>query len=603
MTPRLKPNVFDPRLRLLAIVVVLGACGFAIAARAAWLQLLSPEFYQQQGDARFVRDVPIVASRGAILDRNGETLAASSPVSSVWANPKETLQHPERLSELAEALDVPREDLARRMTERADKEFVYLRRHMNPDASAAVVALGVPGVHEQREFRRFYPHGEVMAHVLGFTNIDDQGQEGLELAFDPWLTGRPGSKRIIRNRQGQVIDDVDLLRAAEPGRDLLMSVDRRVQYLAYRELKQALILNKARSGSVVVLDIPTGEVIAMVNQPSYNPNSRQSGQNAARRNRAVTDLVEPGSVIKSFTVAAAMENGADPTRLIDTNPGFFPLRNHTIRDVRNFGMVDMSRLLQKSSNIASTKLALEMSNEHFHDVLTRFGLSRSTNSGFPGEASGTLEPPNQWGEVEKATISYGYGISVTPLQVAQAYAALANSGRLLQPTFVRGGNANLGQGRQVIDPQIARSVIGMLETVVAPGGTATTAAVSGYRVAGKSGTTRQSVAGGYEKRYVSMFAGIVPVHQPKFAMVVTIHDPSAGAYYGGAVAAPVFHGVMDGALRLMDVPPDNVATWFATAPTAAPVEIGTDGLVPLDALSPVEASTPSTAAPNSGGQP
>lgn len=594
MKARPKPNVFDPRRRLLFVAVVLGACGFAIVARAAWLQLLSPEFYQQQGDARFLRDVPIVASRGAILDRNGETLAASSPVASVWANPRETLQHPQRLAELARALDVPQDDLTRRLSERAEREFVYLRRHMNPDAAAAVVALGIPGVHEQREFRRFYPHGEVMAHVLGFTNIDDQGQEGLELAFDPWLTGRPGEKRVIRDRKGQVIDDVDLLRAAEPGRELVLSIDRRVQYLAYRELKAALQKHRASSGSVVVLDIPTGEVIAMVNQPSYNPNARQPGQKAARRNRAVTDLVEPGSVLKAFTVAAAMENGADPTQQIDTHPGFFPLHNHTIRDVRNFGMVDMTRLLQKSSNIASTKLALEMSDEHFHDVLTRFGLAQSTQSGFPGEASGTLEAPRGWGDVEKATISYGYGISVTPLQIAQAYAVLANGGRMLPPTFVLGGNQAQGAGRQVIDPQIARSVVGMLETVVAPGGTATTAAVVGYRVAGKSGTTRRSVAGGYEKRYISMFAGIVPVRRPRFAMVVAIHDPSAGQFFGGAVAAPVFHGVMDGALRLMDVPPDNVEAWFATAPAAGASEISSDGLVPLE---------PVASAPTPGVQP
>ena len=580
MSPRNKPNTFDPRARMLFIAVVLGACAFAIAARAAWMQLLNPEFYQQQGDARFVRDIPIVASRGAILDRNGETLAASSPVSSVWANPKETLNHPQRIAELASALGFPRAELLSRLSERADREFVYLRRHMNPDAAAAVVALGIPGVHEQREFRRFYPHGEVMAHVLGFTNIDDQGQEGLELAFDPWLTGKPGSKRVIRNRQGQVIDDVDLLRAAEPGRDLTLSIDRRVQYLAYRELKAALAKHAAKSGSAVVVDIPTGEIVAMVNQPSYNPNARAANQNAARRNRAVTDLIEPGSVIKAMTVAAAMEAGADPTRQIDTSPGFFPLRNHTIRDVSNYGMVDMSRLLQKSSNIAATKLALEMSNEHFYDVLHRFGYGQTTGSGFPGEAIGVLPSPRGWGEVEKATISYGYGLSATPLQIAQSYALLANEGRLLPPTFVRGGNATQPVGRQVIDPQIARSVMGMLETVVAPGGTATTAAVAGYRVAGKTGTTRQSVPGGYEKRYVSVFAGVVPVHRPRFSMVVVVHDPSVGGYYGGTIAAPVFHTVMDGALRLMDVPPDNVRQWFATAPAAAPAEISSDGLVP-----------------------
>lgn len=579
MSSRLKPKAFDPKGRLLVIVLLLGACGFAIAARAAWLQLLNPEFYQQQGEARFVRDVPIIASRGAILDRNGETLAASSPVSSVWANPKDTLRYPQRLAELAQALDVPHDDLARRLGERADREFIYLRRHMNPDAAAAVIALDIPGVHEQREFRRFYPHGEVMAHVLGFTNIDDQGQEGLELAFDDWLTGRPGEKRVIRDRKGRVIGDVDLLLAAEPGRDLVLSIDRRVQYVAHRELRRALLRHRASSGSVVVLDIPTGEVIAMVNQPSYNPNARQSGQKSARRNRAVTDLVEPGSVIKVFTVAAAMENGADPTRQIDTRPGFFPLRNHIIRDVRDFGMVDMTRLLQKSSNIASSKLALEMSDEHFYDVLRRFGFAQSTNSGFPGEAGGRLEAPQGWGEVEKATISYGYGISVTSLQIAQAYAALANGGRVLPPTFVHGGNASHGEGRLVIDPQIARSVVGMLESVVAPGGTATTAAVAGYRVAGKSGTTRRAVAGGYERRHISMFAGIVPVQAPRLATVVVIHDPSAGQFFGGAVAAPVFHGIMDAALRLMDVPPDNVDAWLANASVAHTGKNDNNGLL------------------------
>lgn len=593
MSGKVPPNVFDPRRRMLLIVVIFAACGFAIAARAAWMQLISPQFFQQQGDARFVREIPIVASRGAILDRNGETLAASSPVASVWANPRVAMAHAARFPELADVLGVPVEDLQRRIAERADREFVYLRRHLNPDQAAAVLALGIPGIHEQREFRRFYPHGEVMAHVLGFTNIDDEGQEGVELAFNPWLTGRPGAKRVIRDREGRIIANVDLLRAAEPGRDLVLSIDRRVQYLAYRELTEALRLHRARSGSVVVLDIPTGEVIAMVNQPSFNPNARNLGPPATRRNRAVTDLLEPGSVIKSFTVAAAIEGGADPTRRFDTSPGQFPLRRHTIRDVRNFGMVDMTVLLQKSSNIASTKLALEMSNEHFHDVLRRFGFGQNTGSGFPGEAVGVLTNPRGWGEVEKATISFGYGLSATPLQIAQAYAVLANDGRMLPPTFVRGGNAAAGAGRQVIDPQIARSVVGMLESVVAPGGTATSAAVAGYRVAGKTGTTRIAVPGGYQQRHISVFAGIVPVQQPRFAMVVAIHEPSAGHFFAGIVAAPVFRGVMDGALRLMDVPPDNVRQWFAAPTTPAASEISSDGLVPSGAIAtPVAGATP-----------
>ncbi|MBS3896152.1 penicillin-binding protein 2 [Silanimonas sp.] len=588
MSSKAPHNAFDPRRRLLLIAIILLACGFAIAARAAWMQLVSPQFYQQQGDARFVRELPIVASRGPILDRHGETLAASSPVASIWANPRVALQHAHRFAELATVLGVPAENLRQRIAERADREFVYLRRHLNPDQAAAVLALGIPGVHEQREFRRFYPHGEVMAHVLGFTNIDDRGQEGLELAFNPWLTGTPGAKRVIRDREGRIIASADLLRAAEPGRELVTSIDRRVQYLAFRELKAALRLHRASSGSVVVLDIPTGEVIAMVNLPSFNPNARAIGPSAARRNRAVTDVLEPGSVIKSFTVAAAMENGADPTHQFDTSPGLFPLHRHTIRDVRNFGMVDMTTLLQRSSNIASTKLALDMSDEHFHDVLRRFGFGSITGSGFPGEVAGVLTDPRGWGDVEKATISFGYGLSATPLQIAQAYAVLANDGRMLPPTFVRGGNAALGAGRQVIDPQIARSVIGMLESVVAPGGTATSAAIAGYRVAGKTGTTRIAVPGGYQKRHISVFAGVVPVQQPRFAMVVTVHEPSAGHFFAGVVAAPVFQNVMDGALRLMDVPPDNVRQWLTgtakpVAPTSA--EIGSDGLVPTGAVS------------------
>jgi len=588
MSSKAPHNAFDPRRRLLLIAVLLLACGFAIAARAAWMQLVSPQFYQEQGDARFVRELPIVASRGAILDRNGETLAASSPVSSVWANPRVALQHVGRFAELAAVLGVPAAELRQRVADRADREFVYLRRHLNPDQAAAVLALGIPGIHEQREFRRFYPHGEVMAHVLGFTNIDDRGQEGLELAFNPWLTGTPGAKRVIRDREGRIIASADLLRAAEPGRELVTSIDRRVQYLAFRELKAALRLHRASSGSVVVLDIPTGEVIAMVNQPSFNPNARAIGPSAARRNRAVTDLLEPGSVIKSFTVAAAMEGGADPTRQFDTSPGLFPLHRHTIRDVRNFGMVDMTTLLKKSSNIASTQLALEMPDEHFHDVLQRFGFGATTGSGFPGEAAGVLSDPRGWGDVEKATISFGYGLSATPLQIAQAYAVLANGGRMLPPTFVRGGNAALGYGRQVIDPQIARSVVGMLESVVAPGGTATSAAIAGYRVAGKTGTTRIAVPGGYQQRHISVFAGIVPVQQPRFAMVVAVHEPSAGHVFAGVVAAPVFQNVMDGALRLMDVPPDNVRQWFtgtAAPATPATAEIGSDGLAPAGAVS------------------
>lgn len=559
---KLRARPYDLKLRLAVLTGVLSFCGLVLVGRAAQIQLWNKDFYQHQGDARFLRELPIATSRGMIVDRNGEPLAVSTPVDSVWANPQELLQHPERLPELAEALGIAPEVLTRRVTQRAQKEFVFLRRRINPDVAQAVVARGIPGVYSQREYRRFYPHGEAMAHIIGFTNIDDRGQEGLELAFDDWLTGKPGAQRVIRDRRGRIVENVDLIRAAEPGKELVLSIDRRVQYLAYRELKAALIANRATSGSVVVLDIPTGEILAMVNQPSFNPNAHSAAMAGAHRNRAVTDVIEPGSVIKAITVAAALENGIDPNIVIQTSPGTLPLSGHVIRDVHDYGPVTLERLLTKSSNIGATKLALGMSNEHFYDVLHRFGFGQSTGSGFPGESSGVLSSPRGWGSLEKATISYGYGLSTTPLQLAQAYATLANNGRLMPPTFIKGGE---DRGRQVMDPRIARNVLLMLESVTESQGTATKAAITGYRVAGKTGTSRRATRGGYERRYISVFAGVVPLDRPKFAMVVVINNPSGHDYYGGLVSAPVFHNVMDGALRLMDVAPDHIEQWYAEA--------------------------------------
>jgi cell division protein FtsI (penicillin-binding protein 3) len=504
--------------------------------------------------------VPIPTSRGMIMDRNGEPLAVSTPVESVWGNPKELLQHPDRLPELALALGIPQDVLTQSIAQRADKEFVFLRRRINPDDADAVVKRGIPGVYKQREFRRFYPHGEVMAHVLGFTNIDDHGQEGLELAFDSWLTGKPGVQRVIRDRRGHIVENVDLIRAAEPGKDITLSIDRRIQYLAYRELKAALIANGAASGSAVVVDVPTGEILAMVNQPAYNPNAREAAEPGTHRNRAVTDVVEPGSVMKPFTVAAALEAGVNPNIIIQTSPGWMMLGKYRISDVRDHGAVDLTHLLSTSSNIGAAKLGLDMTSEHLCDVLHRFGYGDSTHSGFPGESSGVLAPPQSWGMVKRGTISYGMGLSVTPVQLAQAYAGLANHGRVMPPTFLKGGKA---EGSQVMDPHIARQVLLMLESTTEVGGTAKGAAITGYHVAGKTGTARTASAGGYAKRYVSVFAGVVPLDHPKFAMVVVINNPRGRDYYGGLVSAPVFHNVMEGALRLMDVPPDHIEQWYA----------------------------------------
>lgn len=577
----MKPRRQNPnlRLRLYVLAAVLLGGSALLVARAAEMQLLRSEFYQQKGENRFLRDIPIPTSRGMITDRNGEPLAVSTPVASIWANPPELLTAPERIPELAAALGLDATVLRQRIDERAEREFVFLRRHMNPDDADVVLALGIPGVNSQREFRRFYPTGEIAAHVLGFTNIDDVGQEGLELAFNDWLTGTPGTKRVIRDRKGRTVENVDLVRPAEPGRDLALSIDRRLQHLLYRELKRALEENHAASGTAVITDVATGEVLAMVNLPTYNPNTREGADPSSRRNRAVTDVFEPGSVIKVFTVAAALETGRyTPETLIETSPGYMPLARHTIRDIRNFGTVDLTRLLTKSSNVAAVKLALDMPNEHLHDMLRRFGFGELSGAGFPGESPGVLTSPRRWGVLEKATISYGYGLSTNALQIAQAYAALGNGGVMMPATFVRGG---AGQGRSVIDPDLARTLVGMLETVTGPEGSATRARVSGYRVAGKTGTSRRSIAGGYEKRYVSLFAGLVPVSNPRLSMVVVINDPDPEQHFGGLVAAPVFGRAMADALRILDVPPDDVQQWYVAAPlTPMP---GIDGELPPEA--------------------
>lgn len=583
-------SAVDTRKRLVFVAAVLCLGAVSLVVRAVDLQVLDKEFYRRQGDARFLREVPIAASRGMIADRNGEPLAVSSPVATLWADPSELTKHPERVPELAKAIGADERDLGERLAARADKEFFYLRRHMSPEAAEDVLALGIPGVYSQREFRRFYPLADAGAHVLGFTNIDDAGQEGLELAYNEWLAGKPGAKRVIRDRNGRSVEDVDLIRAAEPGHDLQLSMDRRLQTLANRALIEAIAANRASAGSVVVLDVHNGEVLAMVNQPSYNPNNRASSTPAQRRNRAVIDLFEPGSTFKPFTVAAALETGkVTPDTMIETWPGTFQVGGHTIRDVRNFGTVSVTRMLTKSSNVGAVKLALDMSAEHMHDVFRRFGFGQAVNIGFPGESTGVLPDPRNWGALPKATISFGYGVSVSALQLAQAYAAIGNGGRLVQPTFLKGGQT---ESRAVIDPAISAHLVRMLETVTGPEGTARRAAISGYRVAGKSGTSRKAVSGGYDKRYVSLFAGLVPASDPRFAVIVMVDDPkstdAAGnlVYYGGAVAGPVFHDLMDNALRILDVPPDNAQQWIAASAKkpAAPV-MAPNGELPDEAES------------------
>jgi cell division protein FtsI (penicillin-binding protein 3) len=562
---RVKPA--NTRMRLYGVAMVLALSSSALIVRAVDLQVVRKDFYQEQGDQRFLRDIPIPVSRGTIFDRNGEPLAVSTPVESIWANPTDVLANADRLPELAKALGLDEDDLKQKLVQRSDKEFVYLKRHLNPDDAKAILGLQIPGIASEREFRRYYPNGEVMAHVLGFTNIDDRGQEGLELAFDDWLAGKPGTKRVIRDLHGQVVENVELLREAQPGRDLTLSIDRRIQYLAYRELKAGIAEHHATSGSMVILDVPTGEVLAMVNTPSYNPNARNNDV-SARRNRAVTDVVEPGSTIKAFTISAALESGKwKPHTPVDTTPGTFTLADgRVIRDVHNKGLLDVTGVITHSSNVGAAKIGLTLTRDHLYDVDHRFGFGEVTGSGFPGESPGLLPIAKAWGPVEQATISYGYGLNVTPLQLANAYTAIANDGRLRAPTYVKGAQ---NPDTAVIDPQIAASLRAMLETVVSPEGSGLKASITNYRVAGKTGTSRAASGGGYDNRHISLFVGMVPASKPRLVGVVVIHDPE-GAYYGGLVSAPVFSKVMDGALRLLDVPPDNVKNWYTGSPQGAP---------------------------------
>jgi cell division protein FtsI (penicillin-binding protein 3) len=552
-----------PVSRLYAFLLMFLLCSIALVARAVNLQIVDTEFLQDQGEARYLREVVVATRRGNILDRNGEPLAVSTPVDSVWVNPKMLLQSPDDIEPLASVLGVDADEIERRLTQRSTREFVWLRRRLHPDVATQIESLKLQGVFLQKEYRRFYPAGEVTSHVIGFTNIDDVGQEGLELAYNDWLQGKPGLKRIIRDRLGRTIEQVEMVRESVPGHDLSLTIDRRLQYLAYRELKRTVLKHGARSGSVVLLDVKSGEVLAMVNQPSYNPN-HSNMDNEGLRNRAVTDVFEPGSVMKPIAVASALETGRwTPTTPIDTTPGRINISGHTISDHRNYGPIDLTRLITKSSNVAATKVALDLEPEHMWNTYDRFGFGDVTGTGFPGESAGVLRNYRRWRRVEQATLAYGYGLSVTVLQLAEAFAALADEGRLRRPSLVMGAS---NPPTSILDPVIARQVAAMLETVTGPEGTGKAARVENYRVSGKTGTSRKASASGYASRYIASFAGFAPSSDPALVAVVMINDPSGSVYYGGLVAAPLFSTVMTGALRLLNIPPDNYAGMVVQTP-------------------------------------
>jgi cell division protein FtsI (penicillin-binding protein 3) len=484
-------------------------------------------------------------------------------VDTVWADPRKLAQVPHEFPRLAKALDRDPQWLARRVTSNLNREFIYLVRHMRPQDAAKVKALGIPGVDTLREYRRYYPAGEVTGHLLGFTNVDDVGQEGLELAFDQWLGGEPGEKRVMRDSLGRTIEDIERIRAPRPGQDLVTSIDLRVQYLAYRELKAAVQANHARSGSVVVLDVQTGEVLAMVSQPAFNPNDREQYAASRYRNRATNDFFEPGSSIKPFVYAAAFESGRyHPDTLIETGPGMMRVGSKTVKDKHNLGTIDVTTALAKSSNVAVVKVALSLKPQD--SMLDRLGFGSVTGSGFPGESAGILTSSEHWRSIHQATLSYGYGLSVTPLQLAQAYSVLA-SGGVRRPVSLRRVDVP-PPGERVLDDSVAGELVTMMEEVVGDEGTARRARVLGYRVAGKTGTAwKASDTGGYStNKYMAVFGGVVPASNPRLAAVVVIDEPTGGAYYGGEVAAPVFSAVMSGALRLLAIPPDDLQRMPAT---------------------------------------
>lgn len=555
-------NQVHSPVSLFRLLVVVGIV-FAVAATMLWravdLHVLNKDFLQSQGNARYMRTMPVAAHRGVITDRHGEPLAVSTPVDSVWINPSEFLTARTSWGQLTKLLSLKIDKVERLVLQREKREFVYLKRHIRPELAEKVEKLNIAGVYLQREYHRYYPAGEVAAHVLGFTNIDDAGQEGLELAYNDWLQGKPGKKMVIKDRLGRTIKHVESVKVAQPGNDLALSIDRRLQYLTYRELKRAVNQYKAKSGSAVILDTKTGEVLAMVNQPSYNPNNRRKLKSSHLRNRAVTDVFEPGSTIKPFTVAAALESGKfKASSVISTSPGYYRIGKYVVQDVKNYGRINLSTILSKSSNIGASKLALGISAKNLTDVHSRIGFGFSTGSGFPGEVAGIINLPTEKQLVERATLSYGYGLSVTPLQLARAYGAIANDGVMPTTSFIRVNKAE--REERVLPIKHAQQVRKMLEAVVSKKGTGSRAAVAGYRISGKTGTVKKASAGGYsDDSYIALFAGMAPASNPRLAMVVTINEPQGDIYYGGKVAAPVFSRVMSGALRLMDIAPDNVS--------------------------------------------
>lgn len=556
--------IFQP-WRLYFVLFALFVCVSAIGWKVGVLHILEREFLQGQGDARTIRTVPLVANRGLITDRNGEPLAVSTPVKSLWVNPGEIVGNAAAIRQLAMELELNPEVLASNITKNASREFLYVKRRLAPADADRILALDIDGLYTQQEYQRFYPQGEVAAHLLGFSNVDDVGQEGLELAYDDWLRGVPGRRQVMKDRRGHIIEELNTLQTAQPGKSLQLSIDFRLQNLAYRELKAEFITRRAKSATAVVLDVATGEVLAMVNQPSYNPHNKANMTDfSVLRNRAITDVFEPGSTVKAFTIAAALESGIyTPDTVIETSPGWMMVSGNTIQDIFNYGTLTVEKVITKSSNVGASKIALKIGAESIRDVLERVGFGQITGTGFPGERSGVLPNPRRWSQIGTATLSYGYGLSVSALQLAQAYSVIADGGIKKPVTLLKmDAAAEKALPRErVLSAVISKQVLTALETVVdkSRGGAVLGANIPFYSVAGKSGTAHVVGEFGYEENlYNSLFVGLVPASDPRLVIVVVVNEPKGDEHYGGQVAAPVFSRIASGAMRLLNISPDKV---------------------------------------------
>jgi cell division protein FtsI (penicillin-binding protein 3) len=530
----------------------------ALAGRALWLQGISTDFLQKQGESRYARTLELPATRGKITDRHGQVLASSLPVKAIWAIPEDVAEAPpEKLRQLAKLLDMSERDLKKKLD--SDRSFVYLKRQVETDIAEKIVKLGIAGVETRKEYKRYYPEGEVLAHVVGFTNIEDAGQEGMELAFQKSLAGVTGSRRVIKDRLGRIVEDIGAGRTPHDGKDLALSIDRKIQYIAFSHLKEAVEKHKAKAAGIIVLDVKTGEVLALANLPTYNPNDRSRLTGGQLRNRVLTDTFEPGSIMKPFTIALALENRViTPNTTIQTAPGYLTIGRATIHDSHAHGLLSVGEVLEKSSNVGTTKIALQMEPQQMWDMFTTVGFGQQPKVGFPGAVAGRVRPYKSWRPIEQATMSYGHGISTSLIQMAHSYMIFARDGDMIPMTFQKAGDQPIS--RRVISEKTARQVREMLELAAGPNGTAPKAQIPGYRVAGKTGTAHKLAGGQYVNKYVASFVGFAPVSDPRIIVAVMVDEPSNGAYYGGEVAAPIFAAVTANALRALNVAPDSSVT-------------------------------------------